>query len=586
MIPFPKTPAGRAGVALGFIAMAVVGWKVADSPQAPNVGTEVPTADLAKPAKRLDRGFRRGGAPEAVRQQMAGLRAMTSPGDRMRATIELATTLPTSEIAAWLDGRWFDTGRGFDVTLFNDILKERWAREDPEGLVLWGLKGNPSQASNTLAEWAESDPQRMFDFFKEHPNRDLELQTLTLVAKKNPAVALQALLDMPPDGGSRNGMSGYYIGQLLRELAGNSPEALESALDSLPVSLQTTAEAALIGAKLKTSFTTEIEKLWARPDGWRIFETVLNNDSDGMGDQILAHLADMPAAWRTSIASDAYSIIGDSDPEKWCRLDFEGMGFTAEHASQIRSMAMTKFGYENPEAAIKLMAEMDLDESVRHIMLRNLFDNLQSGAEKTEALLARLGSEEDKKVATEALARNSSTTLSKIETPADWIEKASATDPDSGGIYQNLSALRQWDQEKIDDLRARFQSMPDGTKQKIAMILAKNNGDAGNLDPLQADALRYLIANPVEPEDGRSQRFQITEAASEFAVKWLQSDLAAAGDWVRGLPAGEARQWAQKNFAANLAQYDPEATEQWIDSLPSDDRAPVRDFIERGKNQR
>lgn len=585
MIPFPKTPAGRAGAALGFLAMAALGWKVADLPQAPSAVKEAPAADLAKPAKRPDRVARRGGAPEAVRQQVAGLRAISSSGDRMRATIELATTLPTSEIAAWLDGRWFDTGRGFDVTLFNKILKERWEKEDPEGLVLWGLKNNPSQASNTLAKWAETDPQRTLAFFKEHPNRDLEMQTLALVAKKNPAVALQALLDMPPGGASRNGMSGYYTGQLLQQLAEKAPDALERALESLPVSLQTTAEAALIGRKLKTSFTTEIEKLWARPDGWKIFETALRNASDGMGDQILARLADMPAAWRASIASDAYSMIGESDPEKWCKLDLEGMGFTAEQAGQIHSMALTKFGYKNPEAALKLMAGMELSDGSRQNMIGNVFRNFRGGAEKAEALLALLGSEEDKKTATDAMARNSSVAV-KVETPDDWIEKVSATDPNSGGFYQDLLVLRRWDQQKINDLRSRFQSMPDERKQNIAMILVRNNGYADNIQPLQADALRYLIANPVEQEDGRQRPMRINEAASEFAVKWLQSDPTAAGDWVRSLPAGEARQWAQKNLAANLAQYDPEATEQWINSLPPDDRAPVRDFIESGNNQR
>lgn len=586
MIPFPKTPAGRAGAALGFLAMAALGWKVADRPQAPSAVKEAPAADLAKPAKRPDRVARRGGAPEAVRQQVAGLRAISSSGDRMRATIELATTLPASEIAAWLDGRWFDTGRGFDVTLFNKILKERWEKEDPEGLVLWGLKNNPSQASNTLAKWAETDPLRMLVFFKEHPNRDLELQTLARVAKKNPAVALQALLEMPPGGASRNGMSGYYTGQLLQQLAEKSPDALERALESLPVSLQATAEAALIGRKLKTSFTTEIEKLWARPDGWKIFEAALNHDSDGMGDQILARLGDMPAAWRASIASDAYSMIGSSDPEKWCKLDLEGMGFTAEQAGQLHSMALTKFGYKNPEAALKLMAGMELTDGSRQNMIGNVFRNFRGGAEKAEALLALLGSEEDKRAATDAMAQNSSVTASEAETPGDWLERVIAADPNSGRTSHHVAALRRWDQEKINDLRSRFQSMPDSQKQNLAILLARDSGHMENIRPLQADALRYLIANPVQPEDGQQQRIQITEEASEFAVKWLQSDPTAAGDWVRSLPAGEARQWAQKNLAANLAQYDPEATEQWINSLPPDDRAPVRDFIKSGNNQR
>jgi hypothetical protein len=579
MIPFPNSPAGRAGAILGFLAMVVLGWKIADRPQAPPAVQEVQTGDAAKPAKRPDRSSRRGGAPEAVRQRMAGLRAISSSGDRMRATIELANTLPASEIAAWLDGRWFDTGRGFDVTLFNKILKERWAREDPEGLVLWGLKNNSSQASATLAQWAETDPQRMLTFFKEHPNRDLELQTLTVVAKNNPAVALQALQDMKPGGNSRGGMSSYYLGQLIQQLAESSPAALERALESLPTSVQTSAEAALVGQKLKTSFTAEIEKLWARPDGWKIFEAALDN-SDGMGEQIFANLANMPASWRASIASNSYSMIGNSDPEKWAKLDLEGMGFTAEQASSIHSMALTKFGYKNPEAALKLMAGMELNENARQNMLGNVFRNFRGGAEKAEALLALLGSDEDREAARVAMAQNYNSPVTKIETPEAWLETVGTADPNASS-YQYFSMLRQWDQEKLTDLGSKFQSMPDAQKQTVAKILTQNSGYAENIKPLQADALRYLIANPVEPKEGEQRQSRTTDQASEFAVNWARSDPAAAGDWVRSLPAGEARQWAQKNLAANWAQYDPEATEQWINSLPADDRPPVREFLKK-----
>jgi hypothetical protein len=581
MNPIPKNPAARAGAALGFLAMAVLGWKIAGQPQAvPAAQVEQP-GNAAKTKERPDRSSRRGGAPEAVRQRMAGLRAIGSTGDRMRATIELANTLPASEIGAWLDGRWFDTGRGFDVTLFNKILKERWEREDPEGLVLWSLKNNSSQASSTLAKWAETDPQRVFSFFKEHPNRDLELQTLSVIAKKNPAMALQALKDMKPVGNSRSGMSSYYLTQLVQQLAETSPAALESAIDSLPASMQTTAESALIGQKLKTSFTAEIEKLWARPDGWKIFEAALNN-SNGMGEQIFAHLANMPAAWRASIASNSYSMIGDSDPEKWAKADLEGMGFTAEQASGIHAMALTKFGYKNPEAALKLMAGMELSDNNRQNMLGNVFRNFRGGAEKAEALLALLGSEEDKQAARSAMAQNSNASVSKVETPDDWLEKIGTTDPFSGGTYLYLSMLRQWDQQKITDLGSKFQSMPDEQKQQVALILTRNSSSEDKLKPLQADALRYLIANPVEPKEGQqNQQSRTTDQASEFAVNWAKSDPAAAGDWVRSLPAGEARQWAQKNLAANWAQYDPEATEQWINSLPAEDRPPVKEFIKK-----
>jgi hypothetical protein len=48
---------------------------------------------------------------------------------------------------------------------------------------------------------------------------------------------------------------------------------------------------------------------------------------------------------------------------------------------------------------------------------------------------------------------------------------------------------------------------------------------------------------------------------------------------VDSLPEGEARLWAQKNMAATWAEYDPEAAARWMQSLPTDTRAAVEEFI-------
>ena len=142
------------------------------------------------------------------------------------------TGLPVSEIEGWLEGRWFDTGGGFDLSLFNKILTERWAREDREGLVLWSVKNgghNGYSPDFIIASWAKDEPQRVIEFFREHPNPGLQMETLTAIAKDNPGLALQGLQDMVASGAIVGNQQEYYNRLLFQGLAKSSPAALEAA---------------------------------------------------------------------------------------------------------------------------------------------------------------------------------------------------------------------------------------------------------------------------------------------------------------------------------------------------------------------
>lgn len=62
---------------------------------------------------------------------------------------------------------------------------------------------------------------------------------------------------------------------------------------------------------------------------------------------------------------------------------------------------------------------------------------------------------------------------------------------------------------------------------------------------------------------------------TEFAA-WLD------GGWFnlrdgpeQTLPDGDAKLWAQKNLATNWKQYDPQAADRWVNSLPPDQRDQV-----------
>ena len=576
-----SSSAVRAGAILGFAAMALIGWKMAGQPSPPPTSAPQENASTTKP--RPTRVARNSGPPDAVRQRMTSLRAITSPQERMRATIDLAYHLPVSEIEGWMEGRWFNTGGGFDLTLFNKILTERWQKEDPEGILLWKIKNNGGSTGELLANWAETEPERAAAFLKNLPDKNLQLQALSQIARKNPALALQCLRDLPPSSTSGDGSGSYYNRQTLLELAKSSPAELQAALSSLPANLKSQAESILIGQRLQTSFTAEFQQLLDRPDGWKIVSENLSTVKDLKG-KILDQLADLPTGWKASIASSSSSLIDAANASKWWDADLEGMGFTDRDAKRIRTTALGRLSSQQPEQALKLMATSEMDASSRSSVISNLFHNLKPDAENGESLIALLGSDGEKDQARQIIESNRSPSPSeqKIEKPADWLATVAA-DPKPNNSYQYLSMLRQWEPEKIAELGNQFRAMPDDSKKQVAQLIASNSGSRSLGPELVGDAIRYLVAQPPPTEEEKQTGSHNTIAqASYFAVNWSKSDPAAASAWVQSLPSGDAKLWAQKNLAATWSQYDPQEAGQWVKSLPAKDRTEVENFMKTG----
>lgn len=581
MNALPQNSAVRAGAVAGFLITAAIGWQLAgDEPPAPAAKTA--ESRTTKISSRQARSNSRYQTPAHARERLRAIRAAGSTQERMRATIELANTLPVSELATWLEGRWFDDCEGFDMSLFNKIAKERWLKEDPEGLALWSIKSGGQTAYGILTSWAKDEPQRVIGFFKEHPNEQMELQMLQGIAKENPALALGRLREIIAGGLGSGNISGYYARQVMQGLARSNPAALEAALDSLPTQWRNTAEGAILAQKLNTSFSAGIQKLSERPDGLKILLQAGGN-VEGFNGKLLGELANLPVSWKSALAADAYRFLDSSTAEKWLNADLEGGGFTSEQANQIRKGALQNLIYQKPETALKLMGTMDFSDNERKSMIRNLFANTRGDAKKAEGLIALLGSEEDRQMARNALTANpSNASQAKNAKPAEWLEKAGAFDANSGNSYQFLAQLRNWDKEKLAELTSQFQTMTDAQKRNVAQVLA---GDDNGIAPeLQGDAIRYLVANPTQPGKGQPARRteEPTHLASDHAVQLVQKDPIAATAWVQTLPSGEAKLWAQKNLAANWAQYDPEAVQQWVKSLPAADRTQVEDFMKKG----
>jgi len=378
------------------------------------------------------------------------------------------------------------------------------------------------------------------------------------------------------------GASADHVGGLFPALAKTSPVALEAMLDSMPSSWRNFAESALVGQRLKNAFPEEIRRLWDRPDGWSLFQRALSMGERSSADQLLSELANVPASWRGKITENIYQFLNGSNSGKWCSANLEGQGFSAAQASQIRHAAVKQLSYQQPEAALKLLAQTELPDKERRNLIGQIFSRANT-PEEAAPLLALLGSEEDRQKAREAMAPRPVACGGgepRIESPSEWLEQAVALKQNVGDGF--ISLLSHWDENKIAEVSQGFRALPDDKKRQVAIMLAGNIAPYNCPNPaLAGEAIRYLAAQPDAGTPSRNPTVNSSQLASTLAVIWARKDPSAASAWVETLPAGETQSWARKNLAANWANYDPDATGQWINTLPADARTEVNDYLKK-----
>jgi hypothetical protein len=566
---------------LAFTVAAVIGWLVAGNPARPEKPTPL---DAAAPRDvRPERRASKSRGPAGIAgQRLAAIRASRDPAARMRATVDLASTLSPAEFADWMDGGWFAVA-GVELTLFTKIIEERWINEDPEGFLVWAQKNRSSRARDMLASWARTDPRRVLEFYKNHPNDSAEMQDLNGVAKTDPALALQRFQELAASMDSSN--LEYHIRNVLSVLAEKSPTQLEAALDSLPTKVRLLVETTLVGRRMKGSFDEEYLKLQQRPDGIKLMKEILNSDIDSKDrntyrNAILADLANLPPSWIGAIAANSYGFVTNDNAEQWISADLENSGFTADQAKRIRTNALGNL-YNKPEVALRLLTDVEMEENNRENLLGNIFRNLGGDADKAEKLIAMLGSEEDREAARGFFKPKTEDVNPILDNPADWLASLAELDlKNGGGTFRHNSAVEEWDAAKVADLKRQFNGLPNETKGKVANNLLAQ--DYSNPSPIKADAIRYLLENPEPAPEGTDSTHprntpegKNIQLASKYVGQLARTDPTAAGTWIASLPDGQPKLWAQKNLHSLWSQYDPAAAEEWFGTLPAATRESV-----------
>jgi hypothetical protein len=354
--------------------------------------------------------------------------------------VALATSLPPSEFAAWVEGDRFNFRKGPELDVFRMILFERWIKEDPASLIPWAIRNNHGQAGRALIALAKDDPQRLIDHCRANPNAKDELQILDEVAKNHPALALQRLQDLSAAGLPSETLQ--LAKSLLVELAKSSPAALEATLESLPLDLRREAESALSGQRLVASFSAEIRALWDRPDGWSIFQSNVSDNGE-LATKMLAQIADLPQSWKARVAENYYQFINSKNSKDWFNADLESKGFSASQAKTIKERSLMALASSDPEFALRNLAGLDIDSGTRERLIANVIRSSNGDSEKTARLMELMTSEEDRQFARDQIK------LSEIaksdgatQEPAEWLAKLGAIDVAKNRPYEILNQLK------------------------------------------------------------------------------------------------------------------------------------------------
>lgn len=546
--PFPIK---AAAVAASF-AMAAIGWQLA-APSTPLETTMSPP--MKSRSARPERKSRVSPAEEFAKQRMRSLSSVANRESRMLATIALAESLAPADFSDWLENGWFNLRGGSELAIFTNILTKRWKTEEPEGFVTWAAKNGLGEADEIIIGWLANDPQRAIDYFKTHPDDGAEMRMLAKMSAVSPDLTLQRLREMAAAGNPalKNGQAREWI----TALAEKTPAALAAMLDSLPPEVRRIAETKWATEGLKVSFSEEIRKLWQRPDGWKIYSECAR--SPGIASKLIGELQNLPPEWRREIGLNPHSAMSDAQATQWLDADLAGAGFSAMEIRNIQSRALEYLAERDPASAIGRIGEFDISAGRRKEILNNAF--CSADPMKSRTLADQLPTEEER--------RHFHALLDLM-----MARERSREDPWSNLGVSKSQSPDEWNAATLDSMTANFRALPDDRKRQTAALMSDEPRFQVLPMDLQSEAIRCLIESP-----GQTDKTDVwkspTVKSSEFAVRLMEHDPAAATMWVESLPAGEARDWTRKNLIDNWKQYDPRAAAAWEKNLPATDRATL-----------
>lgn len=560
-----------------FAGFCTAGWKWEKRPS--NTGAKAATEVPAKPAKASRReGGPRSKIPPEVAARLAPLRAARTTEERLRATIQLAQSLPVGDFQAWLEAGWFDGMEDMQDNIFHRLIRARWLEEDAVGLMKYDLRDRRHLYKTSIA-WAKSDPAAAIGFVMGMPDGDQRTNLISYMgrdlAKSDPGLVLSHLTDLKS---KLTGPSGSALTGIIEQLAQSSPEALQAATADWPAAFKKMVEGGLFCAELKKDFTGALDDLVKSPKGKEQLLWSMNRYPD-FAQLAIKHQDQLPEGWLAEIVESQSFYLTQIDSMKWLETDLSTMGLDEKQAKGFRMQAI---GNLDPEELSGLLSDPGLDPNERNQAIKAAIGALTTDPKKAEDFIAKLTDGKEIEMARKILATSSEGYRMRDLTPSGFI--TGFTDEDSVMTRDMATTAARWGSEELRAASREFAALPAEQKQRVAAKLSVD--EYGELPiSLLAEAASYLVSHPQPAPadvDGENKPVSWTGHVSKIATTWAEQDPIAASRWVTSLPAGEARLWAAKNLAVRWDLYEPGAARSWVGSLSGEEQNQVRAYLESG----
>jgi hypothetical protein len=311
----------------------------------------------------------------------------------------------------------------------------------------------------------------------------------------------------------------------------------------------------------------EFEKSGERPDeGFQkqIMETIARfmELSPAQIKAVIAEMKDSPDLddeMRRNLIGFSIMMLANEQPEAAIAIytessDIKGLG---DMGSQVVRTALGKWGEKDPLAAMEWVRKNS--EKHSDVITEETKAAILAGAAKQDPKLALgmvddLGLKEEHRVA-EGLARSARTTeernalLQTLRDEKTQGDLSKATLRSLGGQLTN---------EGFESSQAWLSSAKLSDNETQAIAEGISSWQAG------ADTGKWL-----EWMNGKVPEETLKQKTDDLVQQWTRGDYKAAGEWIGTLSDGTAKSAAIKSFAKTVAPYEPEAAEQWANSLPA-----------------
>lgn len=495
----------------------------------------------------------------------------------MRSAIEMARTLPASEIKDWLEHGKFNHRTGYAMTLFEKIAFERWANEEPADFLAWSISKHRNINAGLLEKIAINRPEAIRHALASLEKTEDREALLTRMAKHNPDLALTELHKLIRSSGGTYGFHSAF-----QELNKHRPDEIASWLGEIKGPAHLNLERIVMSSRFEKDPEGTLKELYELPNGFdHIFgHYSYNQSSRSIGEILRENVSEFPEDWRARLMKGPHKLFqGLKSVDEFSNVDWGAMGFSPDQLGNLQFHFLYQQVQSKPAEVLSGWSDYELSDSQRQQILSTTLYRTRT-AEELDSLRAKLTDPDDQAYFDKILTNRQSTNKTTAETPP-------VTSPDqlAGAVADrsltNLSGLmRQWTSEQKNELLETYRSLEGENKSYLASLTIGRSTQVPL--ELRSEALAHLLTLPNDHEHSQWRKDgdrSAIDIVSRNAYELLNKDPVEATSWVTGLPEGSIRSYAQKNLALNWSNYDPRAAQHWISTLPENEQSEINTFM-------